>query len=223
MGYHDDPVGYEQRLRAKLKPNIIRGTLAFAGLYQITHEMIKHAVLDKVREFYCLDLSLDGTWSMAPDEQEQYRLRVLSLAPNRFRASLLWLVNNDAITQVQADRLELIRDHRDDLVHELVKYVIDPDESPDVDLLVDALNTLKDLHRFWIDIELSTGGFFLPDGSDVGDVDAEEVMPLSLMILQQCLDAYFEGTTSGTPQAEGQEPHTKGDGVESREHSDAVG
>lgn len=151
---------------------------------------------------------------MAPDEQEQYRLRVLSLAPNKFRASLLWLVNNDAITQDQADRLELIRDHRDDLVHELVKYVIDPDENPDADLLVDALNTLNDLHRFWIDVELSTGGFFLPDGSDVGDVDAEEVIPLSLMILQQCLDAYLEDATSGTPQAEGQQPRTKGDGVE---------
>lgn len=215
VGYHDDPVGYEQRLRAKLKPDIIRGTLAFAGLYQIAHEMIKRAALDRVREFFCLDLNLDGTWSMVPDEQEQYRLRVLSLAPNKFRASLLWLVNNDAITEVQADRLELIRDHRDDLVHELVKYVIDPDENPDIDLLVDALNTLKDLHRFWIDVELSTGGFFLPDGSDVGDVEAEEVMPLSLMILQQCLDAYLEDAASGTPQAEGQEPHTKGDGVES--------
>ncbi|WP_204801738.1 hypothetical protein [Mycobacterium riyadhense] len=214
MSYHDDPVGYEQRLRAKLKPDIIRGTLAFAGLYQITHEMIKHAVLDKVREFYCLDVSLDGSCSMTQEEKEQYRVRVLSLAPNKFRASLLWLVNNEAITQVQADRLELIRSHRDDLVHELVKYVIDSDENPDVDLLVDALNTLKDLHRFWIDVELSTGGFFLPDGCDVGDVDVEEVMPLSLMILQQCLDAYLEDTTSGTPHAEGQEPHTKGDGVE---------
>lgn len=214
VGYHDDPVGYEQRLRAKLKPDIIRGTLAFAGLYQITHEMIKHAVLDKVREFFCLDLNLDGTWSMAPDEQEQYRLRVLSLAPNKFRASLLWLVNNDAITQVQADRLELIRDHRDDLVHELVKYVIDPDENPNVDLLVDALNTLKDLHRFWVDVELSTGGFFLPDGSDVGDVDAEEVMPLPLIILQQCMDAYLEGVTSTTPPAEGHEPDAENKGGE---------
>ena len=212
MGYGDDPVGYEQRLRAKLKPDIIRGTLAFAGLYQITHEMIKHAVLDKVREFFCLDLNLDGTWSMAPDEQEQYRLRVLSLAPNKFRASLLWLVNNDAITQVQADRLELIRDHRDDLVHELVKYVIDPDENPDADLLVDALNTLKDLHRFWIDVELSTGGFFLPDGSDVGDVDPEEVMPLPLMILQQCLDAYLEGVEESTQEQHEERSDTDDDG-----------
>lgn len=201
VGYHDDPVGYEQRLRAKLKPDIIRGTLAFAGLYQITHEMIKLAVLDKVREFYCLRVNLDGSCSMTQDEKERYQLQVLSLAPNRFRASLLWLVNSNAITQVQADRLELIRTHRDHLVHELVKYVVDPDENPDVDLLVDALSTLKDLHRFWIGIELSTGGFFLADGSDVGDVEAEEVMPLSLIILQQCLDAYLEGVEGAAERA----------------------
>lgn len=36
VGYQDDPIGYEQRLNAKLRPDIIRGTLAFAGLYQVT-------------------------------------------------------------------------------------------------------------------------------------------------------------------------------------------
>ncbi|WP_158019435.1 hypothetical protein [Mycolicibacter sinensis] len=200
MSYKDDPGGYEQRLKAKLRPDAIRGTLAFAGLYQVTHEMIKHAVLVKVREFFCFDLNLDGSYSMTAEENERYRSSVLVLAENRFRASLLWLVKNDAITQIQADRLELIRSHRDDLVHELVKYLIDPDEDPDVDLLADAINTLKDLHRFWINVELSTGGFFLPDGSDVGDVDAEEVVPLSLMVLQQCLDAYLEGIASAIPQ-----------------------
>ncbi|MET4429058.1 hypothetical protein [Mycolicibacterium sp. 624] len=202
MGYQEDPVGYERRLHAKLRPDIIRGTLAFAGLYQVTHEMLKHAVLDKVREFFCLDLNLDGSCSMTAEEQERYRRHVLLLAPNRFRASLLWLVQNNAITQIQADRLDSIRDHRDDLVHELVKYIVDPDADPDVGLLVDAIATLTDLHRFWIHVELSTGGFFLPDGSDVGDVDAEEVMPLSLIVLQQCLDAYLEGV-EGTSQ----QPH----------------
>ncbi|MFL0287887.1 hypothetical protein ACJH6H_21770 [Mycobacterium sp. SMC-21] len=199
MSYQDDPVGYEQRLRAKLKPDVIRGTLAFAGLYQIAHEMIKDLVLVKVREFFCLDWDLDGGWSMTAEEETQYRNHVLSLASNRFRASLLWLVRNDAITQMQADRLDLVRTHRDELVHELAKYIIDPDEDPDTELLVDALAILKDLHRFWINVELSTGGFLLPDGSDVGDVDADEVMPFSLMLLQQCLDAYLEGTATPNP------------------------
>lgn len=192
VSYKDDPVGYEQRLNDKLQPGIIRGTLAFAGLYQVTYEMLKHVVLDKVREFYCLGLEPDG--SMTDEEDEQYRLHVLSLAPkNKFRASLLWLVQSKAIMQDQAVRLDAIYAHRHSLTHELVKYIIDPDADPDVDLLVDAITTLKDLHRFWIDIELSTGGFFLPDGSDVGDVDNDEVMPLSLVVLQQCMDAYLDG------------------------------
>jgi hypothetical protein len=197
VGYEDDPVGYQQRLSAKLHPDIIRGTLAFAGLYQVTHEMLKHAVLDKVREFYCL--GLDADYSMTADEQEQYRLQVLSLAPNRFRASLLWLVQSNAITQVQADQLDSIYAHRHSLTHELVKYIIDPDIDPDVDLLIDAVTTLKDLHRFWVDVELSSGGFFFPDGSDVGDVDAHEVMPLSLIVLQQCMDAYVDGIAPRSP------------------------
>lgn len=211
MSYKDDPVGYEQRLKAKLRPDVIRGTLAFAGLYQVTHEMIKHTVLIKVREFFCSDLNLDGSDSMTVEENERYRCSVLALAENRFRASLLWLVKNDAITQIQADRLELVRGHRDDLVHELIKYLIDPDEDPDVDLLVDAIATLKDLHRFWINVELSTGGFFRSDGSDVGDVEADEVVPLSMMVLQQCLDAYLEGMASAIPRKENQTSDTDSD------------
>lgn len=192
MSYQDDPVGYEQRLNDKLQPAVIRGTLAFAGLYQVTHEMLKHAVLEKVREFYCLGLEPDG--SMTDEEHGEYRRRVLSLEPkNKFRASLLWLVQSDAITHDQADRLDAIYAHRHSLTHELVKYIVDPDANPAVDLFVDAIITLKDLHRFWIDIELSAGGFFLPDGSDVGDVDPNAVMPLSLVVLQKCMDAYLDG------------------------------
>ncbi|ORV90671.1 hypothetical protein AWC11_12065 [Mycobacterium interjectum] len=191
MGYHDDPARYEQRLKAKLQPDSIRATLAFAGLYQMTHEMLKQTVLDKVREFYCFETNLDD--AMTGEEQEQYQRHVLSLAPNRFEASLIWLVQSKAITQVQADRLDAIYDHRHSLAHELVKYIVDPDTDPDVALLVEAIETLKDLHRFWIDIEISSGGFFFPDGADVGEFDAEDVEPLSLMVLQQCLDAYLGG------------------------------
>jgi hypothetical protein len=49
---NQDPEAYRQRLEAKLRPERIRATLGFAGLYQMTHELIKTAVLDEVREFY---------------------------------------------------------------------------------------------------------------------------------------------------------------------------
>lgn len=47
--------------------------------------------------------------------------QVLWLAPKKFRASLLWLVQGGAITQHQADRLDLNYAHRHSLTQELVR------------------------------------------------------------------------------------------------------
>lgn len=165
--------------------------MAFAGLYQITSEMIRHAVIEKVRDFYRIDL--EGNGPMSAENRGQYRLQVLSLARKEFTACLVWLVNSKSITQAQADRLGAVHTHRNELAHELVRYMVDADADPDTDLFEDALIILKDLHRFWIDVELSTGGFFLPDGTDIGDVDPDDVTPTSLILLQQCIDAYVEG------------------------------
>jgi hypothetical protein len=163
----------------------MRATLAFAGLYQMTHQLIKIAVIDEVRAFYWRGMK-DGT--MVYDEQA-YAEKVLARAPKkRFRASLLWLVDNDAITLAQADRLDDIYAHRHDLSHELIKYIVDPDFEPDVELFSDALATLVDIRRFWTSIEKDIGSF-----GDFGNVELDEVTPLSLYVLQMCIEAYVAG------------------------------
>jgi hypothetical protein len=180
-----DPDAYRQRLEAKLRPERIRATLSFAGLYQMTHELIKTAVLDEVREFYWRGIE-DGV--MVYDERA-YAENVLAKAPNnRFRASLLWLAEFEAITLAQVDRLEDIYAHRHDLSHELIKYVVDPNFEPDVGLFTDALLILQSVRRFWTNVEKDIGSF-----EDFGDVDLDEVTPLSLAVLQMCIDAYLAG------------------------------
>jgi hypothetical protein len=182
---NQDPEAYRERLEAKLRPERIRATLGFAGLYQMTHELIKDAVLDEVHEFYWRGI-VDG--AMVYDEQA-YAENVLARdAQNKFRASLLWLVEGDAITLAQADRLEDIYAHRHDLSHELIKYIVDPDFEPDVELFTDALTILKTTRRFWTSIEKDIGSF-----DDFGDVDLDEVTSLSLAVLQMCIDAYVAG------------------------------
>jgi hypothetical protein len=180
-----DPEAYRQRLEAKLRPERIRATLGFAGLYQMTHELIKVAVLDDVHQFYWRGIE-DGV--MVYDDLA-YAENVLSRAPkDKFRASLLWLVEGDAITRAQADRLDDIYAHRHDLSHELLKYIVDPDFEPDTELLTDALTILKAIRRFWTSIEKDIGSF-----EDFGDVNLDEVTPLSLSLLQTCIDAYVAG------------------------------
>lgn len=182
---NQDPEAYRQRLEAKLRPERMRATLSFAGLYQMTHELIKTAVLDEVHEFYWRGIE-DG--AMVYDEQA-YAENVLARAPkNKFRASLLWLIEGGAITLAQADRLEDIYAHRHDLSHELIKYIVDPDFEPDVELFTDALTILKATRRFWTSIEKDIGSF-----EDFGDVDLDEVTPLSLAVLQMCIDAHVAG------------------------------
>ena len=84
-----DPEPYRQRLEAKLRPERMRATLAFAGLYQMTHELIKVAVLEEVRQFYWRGVK-DG---VSVYDDQAYAERVLSKSPkNKFRASLLWLL-----------------------------------------------------------------------------------------------------------------------------------
>ena len=178
---NQDPEAYRQRLEAKLRPECIRATLGFAGLYQMIHELIKTAVLDEVREFYWRGIE-DGV--VVYDEQA-YADNALVRAPkNKFRASLLWLVEGDAITLAQADRLDDIYAHR----HDLLKYIVDPEFEPDIALLTDALTMLKSIRRFWTSIEKDIGSF-----EEFGDVDLDEVTPLSLAVLQMCIDAHVAG------------------------------
>lgn len=165
--------------------------------------MIKQIVVDKVRDYFCMEAFGLGD-AVTAEEQETYRRDVLQLAPkNAFRASLLWLIQMDAITNVQADRLDDVYAHRNDLaradeVHRRSR------PRTDVELLADAIAILRDLHPFWIDVELSIGSFDHVD--NIEDVDPEEIVPLSMMVLQQWLDAYIDGLAGSQP-----DRHVNGD------------
>jgi len=113
---------------------------------------------------------------------------VVRLHKNRFRASLLWLVGSGAITLEQADRLQEIQAHRNELTHELVRFIVDVKLEPSLELFVDALSILRDISRFWTQIEIEIGTF-----SEHGDISADEPVPISLYVLQLCVDAYGQG------------------------------
>lgn len=173
------------RQAAKLAPERIRHVLAFAGLFQMTHEMIKSSVLDGVAGFYGHVRSVDK-WMWG---KERYNADVLSKAPKKqFDASLIWLVESGAITKQQSDRLAAIYEHRHDLTHGLAKYVVYLDYEPNYELLLDALNILRDLSRFWTQVEMDIGTF-----EEVSGVKVDEIMPLNIFVLDLCIQALYEG------------------------------
>lgn len=175
----------EAQLKAKLQPWRIRATLSFAGLYQITHELIKSAVIDEVRQFYLIGFDEFGL----KYDEASYHEHVVSRDPkNKFHASLLWLIDAGAITTEQADRLDEIYAHRHQLTHELAKYIVDPAREPDAQLFIDALEILRAIRDFWARVEIETGTF-----EGFGAVSVEDVESSQLLLLQLCIDAYAEG------------------------------
>lgn len=186
VGYVDDPEGYKRAVEAKLRPENIRFALMFASLLQMIHERLKLVVLDEVREFYSVGCDDSGRGIV---KEDAYQRNVLDLAPkNKFRASLLWLVESEAITMAQADRLNDIYDHRHAVTHELIKYIVDPDERLDTDLFVEAVEILKAIKRFWAGIMVYT------TIDNPAEVDLDQVLALDMMVLQHCVDAVIEGT-----------------------------
>jgi hypothetical protein len=186
MAEEFDKEAYRAILEAKLQPARIRATLAFAGLYQVTHELIKESVMDELRNFYYAGIDETGILVDEP----RYAAEVLALDPKRrkMRASLLWLVKSGAITLAQADRLDEIYEHRHELAHELGKYIVDPAHEPDMNLFTDAVEVLRDVLRYWALVEIASGTF-----EDHGNIDVDDVMPGRLLLLQMCIDAYVDG------------------------------
>ena len=184
MSADQDRAAKLARIEAKLKPERIRSTLAFAGLYQLTHELIKTAVLDNVKNFYLAGFDESG---MLYDEAS-YSRDVLSRDKRPFRASLLWLVDSDAITLAQANRLDEIYAHRHELTHGLGDFILDPDREPNMDLFIDAVEILRDITRFWTQYEIDIGSF-----EQHGDVSVDDVAAGPLILLQMCIDAYGKG------------------------------
>lgn len=171
---------YEERLRAKLAPETIRVILSYAGLVLLLYEELKHEVVDEVRDFYTFDETFD---------EADYARDVRSLNPRSlFRASAQWLLKSGAITADQIEVLERLYEHRKDVAHELIKYLIDVDSEVDADLFIQALEVLKDIRKFWTQVALNEGMIGIPEGTT-----ADEIAPLSSLVLQNVFDAWVEG------------------------------
>lgn len=157
---------YAARLHAKLAPESVMLTLIRAGCLLSAYELIKSEVVDGVRGFYASGFK--GGKQLY--DETGYRQDVLSLDPkSKYRASCAWLVGEGALTSAQAEALEQIHAHRQEIAHELPKLLVDPDFEVKADLLLAAVDCVRALGVFWGRISIDCDPQW--DGQDVADED----------------------------------------------------
>ena len=101
-----------------------------------------------------------------------YERDVLSKVGNGstiFDASTAWLVEMEALTQDDVSLLREIRAHRNDIAHEMAKYLVAPGQDVSVDLLLRARGIIQRLGQFWGQIDVDTNPRF--DDQDVAPED----------------------------------------------------
>lgn len=172
---------------AKLAPEVMRTNLMRASLFLAAYEFFKVELTDRVRDFYATDVNKKGR-GIATDE---YKKEVLGLAPAgcpdeavTFQGSCTWWVKNGTLRAKDPDdvaRIRQIKDHRNDLAHELPKVLLDASFSVDQALFTDLRRYITSLGRFWGRIAIDTDSRF--DGQNISDdqIDAGPALLVEYM------------------------------------------
>jgi hypothetical protein len=152
-------------------------------------ELLKNEIQDGVRQFFVTGFDQQG-----PDPDPRYARDVLSRHQHPFEASLLWLVDQQALSLTQAARVRELRVHRNEVAHELPKLLVDPAHEVSAELLREMGVVLRALGVFWGRIEVDINPDF--DGRDVKDEDIRSGASLLMEHLVSACEDTRQSVTS---------------------------
>lgn len=174
---------------AKLQPERLRVNLVRAGLFLAGWEMLKGEVQMQVRGFFLVGFDENGfTYS------NDYTTRVLSRHKSAFEASLLWLVEAEALTEAQAGQVRRLRDYRNEVAHELPKLLLESAHDLDVERIREMRELLAVLGLFWGRITVDTDPDF--DGQQIADDDIRSMVSVFMDHLVDVADTFGDTPTS---------------------------
>lgn len=145
--------------RKLLDPDDLKANLVRVSVYLASYELLKATVVEKPRWFLSIGHSAVGK------DSPEYRTKVLALHhKDRFHASCLWFRKMEAIDDDDLKVIEQIREHRNDIAHELPKYLAESRFAVNMQLLDSIHFMVGKIERWWIrKIEMGVN----PDFDDV--------------------------------------------------------
>jgi hypothetical protein len=160
-----------------LNPESLRGNLIAASIFLAAYELLRTSVIDRIRDFFTYEFNEHGGVV-----SEDYKDKVLSLDKSPLRASLLWLKEMSAIGDTDIELVDKIRKHRNELAHDLPKFIATADAEINIDLLGSIYELLTKIDRWWIkEVDIPTNPDF--DRQEVADDDIQSGMMLCMQMM----------------------------------------
>lgn len=175
-----------------LDPRILKPNLEFISLYIALYEKLEDTIISRIKDFYTI-IELD---------EEKYNDRVLKLydpkkCPKINRnskyliSSLIWLLDENAITDNDILIISSLKTERNKLTHEMFD-IITLGLPKDIHLrFLDMIKVFNKIEKWWIvEVEIPTSCDF----EDVNEIDFDNVMSGNMCILQLILNITQNGS-----------------------------
>ena len=169
-----------------LNPESLKGNLIRSSIYLTCWEMLKNSVMDHPRDFYT-DGWNDGKVILDP----KYKTEVLALDNDPLIASALWFKKLGAISDDDIILLSGFRSHRNEIAHELPKFLGTAESNVPHEFFNGMLCLVEKIDRWWIqDFELPLNPDF--NGSELSKEELDGVQSMN-MIMMNLLIAVADG------------------------------
>ena len=151
-------------------PETLKRSLINASLILTAYELMKYSLIDGVKDFFKTDKE---SYSEHENEIEQIRKRL----PKKDRAILLlvyacWFKEHEALTEKDFKNIDKIRIYRNEVAHELIKFLVYSDYEVDVKYLFQIRDILEKVDVWWVkEVEALINS----------DIDLDKIQDASIM------------------------------------------
>ena len=171
----------------------IQDNLTFASMYIAVYEHMVDYVVSNIKDFLC-DVGIKNGEEFC-DETEEYKAEIKRRVVDDYgnkdktKASFLWLVDNQAISQEDYARFLAVKAVRNKYAHELTGVIYQGIAEREIALFFDMYELYRKISKwFFLNIEAAIMGYDLPE-----EVDLESVRTTADIIFGMVLNVLYNG------------------------------
>lgn len=153
----------------------IQDNLTFASMYIAVYEHMVDYVVSNISDFLC-DVGIKNGEEFC-HETEEYKAKIKHRVVDDYgnkdktKASFLWLVDNQAISQEDYAKLLAVKTVRNKYAHELTGVIYQGIAECEIALFFDMYELYRKISKwFFLNIEATIMGYDLPEEADLESV-----------------------------------------------------
>lgn len=179
---------FNQRLENFFNPDILKQNLIIASLFIAVFDNFKANIINKVKYFYFSGIK-DGVEQFKDYEQDVLN-KVKSKNNKQIKATLLWLKENEFITEAEEILFAEFTNTRNKLAHEMNRMLIDGFSEEIYKLYAEMINLFSKIERKWIiDIEIPIN----PPDIPYEDINWDGITSINFEFIKIMTDIAFTG------------------------------